>query len=112
VTADSVQGRQSGSWSGDELSQQLQHLGLRIVKVEPDGAAAVGISGVHPTLSSTEAGWSAAAPDSLQCLHSSGNCLFRALGDQLFGSDGDHARLRREVLDYVQVSMAQALTTV
>lgn len=41
--ADLVQGKQSGSWSGDGLSQQLQQLGLRIVKVEPDGAATAGI---------------------------------------------------------------------
>jgi hypothetical protein len=57
VTADSVQGKQSGGWCGDGLSQQLQHLGLRIVKVEPDGAAAAGIcESVHPMLSSLKDG--------------------------------------------------------
>ncbi|XP_037540285.1 OTU domain-containing protein 3 [Nematolebias whitei] len=31
-----------------------------------------------------------------------GNCLFRALGDQLEGHSGDHLRLRQETVDYMK----------
>ncbi|GMH44694.1 hypothetical protein BSKO_12646 [Bryopsis sp. KO-2023] len=30
-----------------------------------------------------------------------GNCFFRALGDQLYGNDGDHTTIRDQVLDFI-----------
>ena len=31
-----------------------------------------------------------------------GNCLFRALSDQLYGEDARHAEIRTDVVDYIR----------
>lgn len=44
-----TQGNQSGPWTHDDLSQELQRLGLRIVDIEPDGDWSCPVqTGQHP----------------------------------------------------------------
>ena len=42
------------------------------------------------------------APKSLKPIPLDGNCLFRALSDQLYGFQSKHAELRREICNYVE----------
>jgi len=42
-------------------------------------------------------------PESLIMAPLDGNCLFRALSDQLYGSQSKHAELRREICDFIEV---------
>ncbi len=36
-----------------------------------------------------------------------GNCLFRALSDQLYGTDSKHAQLRQDICDWIQKHKAR-----
>lgn len=37
----------------------------------------------------------------VKCIEPDGNCFFRALGDQLYGTDADHANIRERVMEFI-----------
>ena len=46
----------------------------------------------------------AASNLTLRTITGDGNCLFRAIADQMTGSEKNHAKLRREAVDYVKLN--------